>query len=148
MFHYFLIADSINTFVNHFINQEGSEKNILPKTFARKRQSVTSQKGETQNGCFKKIKKVKFSEKRTFLTPPRYAYVRIGGNNYLLSLVSSQVRFFHTKLVCLIAPHGLMLQKISEIKTFSNPCQKMQSHTGSYKYILLLSKFRSKFRSL
>ena len=30
---------------------------------------VIRQKGKFQNGCFKKIKHVKFSEKRTFLTP-------------------------------------------------------------------------------
>ena len=32
------------------------------------RSSVVRQKGESQNGCFKKTKYVKFSEKRTFLT--------------------------------------------------------------------------------
>ena len=31
--------------------------------------SVIRQKGESQNGCFKKIKYAKFSEKRTILTP-------------------------------------------------------------------------------
>ena len=31
--------------------------------------SVIRQKGESQNGCFNKIKHIKFSEKRTFLTP-------------------------------------------------------------------------------
>ena len=31
--------------------------------------SVIRQKGESQNGCFKKTKQVKFSEKETFLTP-------------------------------------------------------------------------------
>ena len=31
--------------------------------------SVIRQKGESQNGCFKKTKHAKFSEKRTFLTP-------------------------------------------------------------------------------
>ena len=30
---------------------------------------VIRQKGQSQNGCFKKTKHVKFSEKRTFLTP-------------------------------------------------------------------------------
>ena len=30
---------------------------------------VIRQKGESQNGCFKKKKYAKFSEKRTFLTP-------------------------------------------------------------------------------
>ena len=31
--------------------------------------SVIRQKGKSQNGCFKKTKHAKFSEKRTFLTP-------------------------------------------------------------------------------
>ena len=35
----------------------------------RSRTSVIRQKGESQNGYFKKTKHVKFSEKRTFLTP-------------------------------------------------------------------------------
>ena len=34
------------------------------------------QKGESQNRCFKKTKRTKFSEKRTFLTP-WYAHVRV-----------------------------------------------------------------------
>ena len=38
--------------------------------------SVINQKGESQNGCFKKIKHAKFSEKRTFLTL-WYAYVPV-----------------------------------------------------------------------
>ena len=38
------------------------------------RSSVTRQKGESQNGCFKKTKHAKFSEKRTFLT-----YVCVSG---------------------------------------------------------------------
>ena len=37
--------------------------------------SVIRQKGESQNGCFKKTKHAKFSEKQTFLTP-WYAHVR------------------------------------------------------------------------
>ena len=41
---------------------------------------VIREKGKPQNGCLKKTKHTKFSEKRTFLTP-RYAlvYVRIRG---------------------------------------------------------------------
>ena len=38
--------------------------------------SVIGQKGESQNGCFKKTKHVKFPEKRTFLTPCLYQGVR------------------------------------------------------------------------
>ena len=37
--------------------------------------SVARQKGKSQNGCFKKTKHVKFSEKRTFLTPDTH-YLR------------------------------------------------------------------------
>ena len=35
--------------------------------------SIIRQKGESQNGCFKKTKLAKFSGKQTFLTPG-YAY--------------------------------------------------------------------------
>ena len=38
--------------------------------------SVIRQKGKSQNGCFKKTKHAKFSEKQTFLTP-WYAHVRV-----------------------------------------------------------------------
>ena len=38
--------------------------------------SVIRQKDKSQNGCFKKTKHVKFSEKRTFLTPCAYQGVR------------------------------------------------------------------------
>ena len=42
--------------------------------------SVIKQKGESQNGCFKKIKHVKFSEKKElFLTPDRLTYVCVSG---------------------------------------------------------------------
>ena len=43
------------------------------KTFSKdnfiNQSSVIRQKGESQNGCFKKTKHAKFSEKQTFLTP-------------------------------------------------------------------------------
>ena len=45
-------------------------KNNFDKT------SVIRQKGESQNGCFKKTKQAKFSEKLTFLTP-WYAHVPV-----------------------------------------------------------------------
>ena len=38
--------------------------------------SVIRQKGESQNGCYKKTKHAKFSEKQTFLTP-WYAHVSV-----------------------------------------------------------------------
>ena len=41
--------------------------------------SVIRQKGESQNGCFKKTKHFKFSEKRTFLTPYKHMYVCLSG---------------------------------------------------------------------
>ena len=40
--------------------------NLNPRIFSNL--SVMSQKGESQNGCFKKTKHAKFSEKQTFLT--------------------------------------------------------------------------------
>ena len=38
--------------------------------------SAIRQKDESQNGCYKKTKHAKFSEKLTFLNP-RYAHVRV-----------------------------------------------------------------------
>ena len=53
-----------------------SELSILkPYTECNQSSSVIRQKGEPQNGCFKKTKHAKFSEKRTFLTP-WHAHVR------------------------------------------------------------------------
>ena len=44
--------------------------------------SVIKPKGESQNGCFKKTKHAKFSEKKNFLTP--YICVCVsGGQKYL-----------------------------------------------------------------
>ena len=46
--------------------------------FGKRLETITSvmrQKGESQNGCYKKTKYVKFSEKQTFLTPC-YAHAR------------------------------------------------------------------------
>ena len=37
-------------------------------------------KGESQNGCFKKAKYAKFSEKRTFLTPDMHTDVCVSGD--------------------------------------------------------------------
>ena len=42
--------------------------------------SVIRQKGESQNGCFKKTKHAKFSKKRTFLTPWYARNVRFSEN--------------------------------------------------------------------
>ena len=40
---------------------------------------VIRQKGESQNGCFKKAKHSKFSEKRTFLTSGMFTYACVSG---------------------------------------------------------------------
>ena len=40
---------------------------LLSICFIRAKLSVTGQKGESQNGCFKKAKDAKFSEKRTYV---------------------------------------------------------------------------------
>ena len=51
--------------------------NVSPFMWSRiMKSSVIKQKGESQNGCFKKTKLAKFSEERTFLTP-WYAHVRL-----------------------------------------------------------------------
>ena len=51
---------------------------------------VISQKGKSQNGCFKKTKHAKFPEKRTFFTPDTHTYMCASGgkiiynnNNYV-----------------------------------------------------------------
>ena len=42
------------------------------------------QKGESRNGCFKKTKRAKFSEKRTSPLPDSHKYVCVsGGKKYL-----------------------------------------------------------------
>ena len=50
---------------------------LLFKLYVMNISSVTRQKGESQNGCFKKAKHAKISEKQTFLTS-WYAHVRFG----------------------------------------------------------------------
>ena len=48
-----------------------------------KSSSVIRQKGESQNGCFKITKHVKFSKKRTFLAPDMHTYVCVSeGKKY------------------------------------------------------------------
>ena len=39
--------------------------------------SVTRQKGESQNRCFKKTKQAKFSKNEHLLPPDTYTYVRV-----------------------------------------------------------------------
>ena len=47
--------------------------------------SVIRQKGESQNGCFKKTKHAKFSEKRTFLTIKGDAYHEVDQRSIRIS---------------------------------------------------------------
>ena len=44
-------------------------RNFCGRKMFSKIPSVIRQKGKSQNGCFKKTKHAKFSEKRTFFTP-------------------------------------------------------------------------------
>ena len=41
--------------------------------------SVIRQKGKSRNGCFKKTKHVKFSEKRSIVPPDTHSYVYVSG---------------------------------------------------------------------
>ena len=41
--------------------------------------TVIRQKCESQNGCFRKTKHARFSEKRTFLTPDTHRYMCVSG---------------------------------------------------------------------
>ena len=52
--------------------------------------SVIRQKSEFQDGCFKKTKHVKFSEKPTFLSPDTHAYGSVtSGKKFLIPKQSS-----------------------------------------------------------
>ena len=68
---------------------------VFNRVFMNNKATVIRQKGESQNGCFKKAKHAKFSEKRTFFTP-WYAHTR--------SLLSWNTRFE-------IRPFALLLTK-------------------------------------
>ena len=46
----------------------GLVRNLISR-FLKQMPSIIRQKGKSSNGCFKKIKHAKFSEKRSFLTP-------------------------------------------------------------------------------
>ena len=60
--------------------------NTVSETVQRhsKISSVIRQKGESQNGCFKKAKQAKISEKQTFLPPDTYTYVCVSGGKKCL----------------------------------------------------------------
>ena len=61
--------------------------------------TVIRQKGESQNGCFKKTKHAKFSEKRRFLTP-WYAHVRLP---MCIPTICSQLKYY--LVLSLILPY-------------------------------------------
>ena len=61
---------SITEYIHLFSNNAVNNQMVVTFLFSL----VIRQKGESQNGCFKKTKHVKFSKKRTFLTP-WYAHV-------------------------------------------------------------------------
>ena len=52
---------------------------VLWRPLRHRKTSIIRQNGKSQNGCFKKTKHVKFSGKRTFLTP-WYKHVRFSEN--------------------------------------------------------------------
>ena len=64
--------------------------------------SAIRQNGESQNGCYKKTKHAKFSEKRVFLTPDTFTYLYVsrgkkrsffGKFGVLCFLVTTVLRF-------------------------------------------------------
>ena len=63
------ISQSSNKRVKNFAGHYSEGALVLAKKTTTSYASVIRQKGESENGCFKKTKHVKFSEKRTFLTP-------------------------------------------------------------------------------
>ena len=95
---------------------------------------VIRQKGKFQNGCFKKIKHVKFSEKRTFLTP-WYAqiYLRIRGQEIFVFLQNLACFFlkqpFWDSPFCLITDE--MLDKFNFKNKSSISSQRSQWLLGN-----------------
>ena len=81
----FIVYLPIVIYKLHYFSKKIKENNNLKIKKSRKwccdNSSVIRQKGESQIECFKKTKHVKFSEKRTFLTP-WYAHARVGIRGY------------------------------------------------------------------
>ena len=72
--------------------------------------SVIRQKDESQNGCFKKPKHAKFSEKRTFLPPDTHTYVTYkfwkvsfssASPTALSSCLVNFIDSYHTNKICI-----------------------------------------------
>ena len=65
------IIDTFIKLTKKEIDEQLTKTKKVHITFLKRilKSSVTRQKGESQNGCFKKTKHAKFSEKRTFLIP-------------------------------------------------------------------------------
>ena len=95
--------------------------------------SLISQKGESQNGCYKQIKHAKFSEKLTFLPPDTHTYVCVSrGKKYqffgkfgvLHFLVTTVSRFALLPYCRRICSHFYMFcPKFS--RKFRENCQKV-----------------------
>ena len=90
--------------------------------------SVIRQKGESRKGCFRKTKHIKFSKKRTFLTP-WYAHVRVsirgleifafGKFDVLCFLETPVLRFTHFSFYRRIGyclPIKIYLRRVIECK--------------------------------
>ena len=50
-------------------NNMRNTRKVMKKIIGKNKSLEIRQKGESQNGCYKKTRHAKFSEKRTFLTP-------------------------------------------------------------------------------
>ena len=69
---------------------------------------VIRQKGESQNGCFKKAKHSKFSEKRTFLTSGMFTYACVSGLRNIRFFRKIWRAFFSWKTRFEIRPFSLL----------------------------------------
>ena len=64
---FFCLGKDITYIANEFLLCKGEI--IIYSNLESYQLSVIRQKGESENGCFKRTKHFKFSEKQTFLTP-------------------------------------------------------------------------------
>ena len=65
------IFNTLKSMSNDPVLQLGSKPNFSKSLTIRSKTDISSrrEKGESQNGCFKKTKQTKLSERQTFLTP-------------------------------------------------------------------------------
>ena len=109
--------------------------------------SVIRQKGKSRNGCFKKTKHVKFSEKRTFLTP---WYVRVRIRGYEISVFRKIWRALFSWNTCFeIRCFALSSTTYSSEHTLNFSFQhfrwskfsaSVKQNCSSYVFIMLLQK--------